>query len=391
MRTFWSSYASPRLIFGPGALGEIGNAVSQVGGSKVFIITDPVIELLGIVDRVEQALDTEVEVFAGGGVEPSTEVVAQCIETMIGYGPDVTIAIGGGSNMDLAKLACASVSSGRDPETLLGFDEVPGPIGPLVCIPTTAGTGSEVSHSAVIRNSRSGKKVAALSQYLRPQLAIVDPELTLSCPEKLTAESGIDALTHAIEAYLVTGYADINQEDKGALPYEGNHPLGDLYAEKCIHLVGQSFLAAIHEPKNLEARAGMSLAATMGGLAFSNCGVALAHALEYPIGDRYKCTHGAGNGIVLPEVMRFLVKARGERLAKVGELLGVEATPQAAIEEVSRLRREAGLPKRLREVGAKQSDLEGLASTAASLKRLMDLSPVFLSEADLLRILEASF
>ncbi|MCH2387945.1 MAG: iron-containing alcohol dehydrogenase, partial [Opitutales bacterium] len=104
-----------------------------------------------------------------------------------------------------------------------------------------------------------------------------------------------------------------------------------------------------------------------------------------------KCTHGAGNGIVLPEVMRFLVKAKGERLAKVGELLGVEATPQAAIEEVSRLRREAGLPKRLREVGAKQSDLEGLASTAASLKRLIDLSPVLLSEADLLRILEASF
>ena len=135
----------------------------------------------------------------------------------------------------------------------------------------------------------------------------------------------------------------------------------------------------------------MSLAATLGGLAFSNCGVTLAHALEYPIGDRYQCTHGVGNGIVLPEVMRFLKKARGYRLAKIGQLLGVEASSEAAIEEVSRLRREAGLPERLRDVGAEQSDLEGLAVIGASLKRLMDLSPVSLSEADLLRILEASF
>ena len=378
-------------MFGPGALNEIGNTVSQVGGRRVFIITDPMLESLGIVDRVKQALNAEVEVFAGGEVEPSTEAVARCAEIARGYGPDTTLAIGGGSNMDLAKLTCATLSSGRDPETLLGFDEVPGSIGSLVCVPTTAGTGSEVSHSAVIRNSSSGKKGAALSQYLRPQVAIVDPELTLSCPKKLTAESGIDALTHAIEAYLVTGYSDLTPEENGTLPYEGNHPLGDLYAEKCIHLVRKSFLAAVHEPQNLEARAGMSLAATLGGLAFSNCGVTLAHALEYPIGDRYKCAHGAGNGIVLPEVMRFLEKDRGDRLTTIGQLLGVEASPKAAIEEVSRLRREAGLPERLRDVGAERSDLEGLAAIAASLKRLMDLSPITPSEADLHRILEASF
>jgi alcohol dehydrogenase class IV len=219
----------------------------------------------------------------------------------------------------------------------------------------------------------------------------VDPELTLSCPSKLTAESGIDALTHAIEAYLATDYSVLVPDEKGILPYEGMNPMGDLYAEKCIHLVGKHFLAAIHEPENLEARAGMSLAATLGGLAFSNCGVALAHALEYPIGERYKCAHGAGNGIVLPEVMRFLEKARGDRLSKIGELLRVDALPETAIEEVSRLRREAGLPECLRDVGAEQSDLNDLAATSASLKRLMDLSPITPSEADLRRILEASF
>lgn len=342
-------------------------------------------------DRVKKILDAEFEVFTGGEIEPSTETVAQCAEIAREYGPDTTVAIGGGSNMDLAKLTCATVSSGMNPEALLGFDQIPGPPGSLICVPTTAGTGSEVSHSAVIRNSRSGKKEAALSHYLRPQVAVVDPELTLSCPSKLTAESGIDALTHAIEAYLATDYSVLVPDEKGILPYEGMNPMGDLYAEKCIHLVGKHFLAAIHEPENLEARAGMSLAATLGGLAFSNCGVALAHALEYPIGERYKCAHGAGNGIVLPEVMRFLEKARGDRLSKIGELLRVDALPETAIEEVSRLRREAGLPECLRDVGAEQSDLNDLAATSASLKRLMDLSPITPSEADLRRILEASF
>jgi len=391
MRKFWSSYANPRLMFGPGVFNEIGKAISQVGGRRVFIVTDPVLESLGIVDRVKKILDAEFEVFTGGEIEPSTETVAQCAEIAREYGPDTTVAIGGGSNMDLAKLTCATVSSGMNPEALLGFDQIPGPPGSLICLPTTAGTGSEVSHSAVIRNSRSGKKEAALSHYLRPQVAVVDPELTLSCPSKLTAESGIDALTHAIEAYLATDYSVLVPDEKGILPYEGMNPMGDLYAEKCIHLVGKHFLAAIHEPENLEARAGMSLAATLGGLAFSNCGVALAHALEYPIGERYKCAHGAGNGIVLPEVMRFLEKARGDRLSKIGELLRVDALPETAIEEVSRLRREAGLPECLRDVGAEQSDLNDLAATSASLKRLMDLSPITPSEADLRRILEASF
>jgi alcohol dehydrogenase class IV len=378
-------------MFGPGVFNEIGKAVSQVGGRRVFIVTDPVLESLGIVDRVKQILDAEIEVFTGGEIEPSTETVARCAEIAREYGPDVTIAIGGGSNMDLAKLTCATVSSGMNPEALLGFDQVPSPPGSLICVPTTAGTGSEVSHSAVIRNSSTGKKEAALSHYLRPQVAVVDPELTLSCPSKLTAESGIDALTHGIEAYLATDYSVLVPEEKGILPYEGKNPMGDLYAEKCIHLAGKHFLAAVHEPDNLESRAGMSLAATLGGLAFSNCGVALAHALEYPIGERYKCAHGAGNGIVLPEVVRFLEKVRGDRLSKIGELLRVDALPEAAIKEVSRLRREAGLPECLRDVGADQSDLNDLAATSASLKRLMDLSPITPSEADLRRILEASF
>ncbi len=389
MRTTWSSYSNPRLVFGPGALNQVGQVVSRLGGARTLLITDPIMEGLGVVERVASVLKTELKVYAKGEIEPSTDAVSRCAALAREFNPDVTVAIGGGSNMDLAKLTCATVSSGKEPASMLGFDAVPGPIGNLVCIPTTAGTGSEASHSAVICNSDTGMKVAALSHYLRPQVAIVDPELTLSCPKKLTADSGIDALSHAIEGYLATDFSTLETNDSGILAYEGNHPIGDLYSEKCIRLISEHFLKAVHEPSNIEARSGMALAATLGGLAFSNCGVALVHALAYPIGNRYKSSHGAGNGIALPEVMRFLKGSRAERLARIGALLGVDA--DAAIEEVIRLRKEADLPERIADVGGRREDLPELAATAFKLEPLMALSPAKVDEQDLLAILEASF
>ena len=390
MRSTWNSFANNRLLFGPGALDSLGSIVSRLQGKRVMIITDPVMESLGIIERTKDSVDGEISIYAGGKIEPSTEAVSRCAESMHDFTPEVTVAIGGGSNMDLAKLTCASVTSGKAPIDLLGFDQIPSPIGPLICIPTTAGTGSESSASAIILNSSNQIKAAALSPYLRPDIALVDPQLSISCPPKLTAESGIDALTHAIEAYTAIDSTSFDEPESGLLAYEGRHPLGDLYAEKAIRLIGEHFLTVIGEPGNIEARSGMALAATLAGLAFSNCGVALAHALEYPIGNRYKCSHGAGNGIVLPEVMHFLRPQREERLANIGTFLGAHASADAAIEAVVRLRKGAGLPENLTDVGASKEDLPALAATALSLQRLMDLSPIKPSESDLLGILEAA-
>lgn len=391
MRTTWNSFANNRLLFGVGAINSLGSVVSRLQGKRVLIITDPVMESLGFIDRAKDAISSDFSVYAGGEIEPSTDAVTRCVDTMRDFAPDVTVAIGGGSNMDLAKLACATSSSRKPPETLLGFDQIPGPIGKLVCIPTTAGTGSESSASAVIFNSSNQMKAAAISPYLRPEIALVDPELSVSCPPKLTAESGIDALTHAIEAYTAIDSTTFGEPESGILAYEGNHAIGDLYAEKAIRLIGQHLVAVMRQPLDIEARSGMALAATLGGLAFSNCGVALAHALEYPIGNRYKCAHGAGNGIVLPEVMRFLIPKRDKRLANIGSYLGTEPSADAAIAKVRQLRKDVGLPRRLTEVGATREDLPALAATAFSLQRLMDMSPIRPTEADLLGILEASF
>src|SRR5262249_2122435 len=157
------------------------------------------------------------------------------------------------------------------------------PITPLICVPTTAGSGSEVSMAAILNNKSRNTKVGVLSNYLRPRVAVVDPWLTLSCPVQVTAASGMDALTHAIEAYTAVDQSAFPLKDGEKSIFQGKHPLGDCIAEKAISLVGQHLRAAVADGGNLQARSGMALAAMLGGLAFSNVGVALVHALEYPV------------------------------------------------------------------------------------------------------------
>src|SRR6185369_5955787 len=186
--------------------------------------------------------------------------------------------------------------------------------------PTTAGTGSEVSHAAVLTDKANHIKVSTLSQFLRPALAVVDPALTDGCPKQITADSGIDALTHAIEAYTAVDFDQLNEPDGLPVAYEGRHPLGDCLAEKAIALIGQHLVAAVQDGTNKAARDGMALAATLAGLAFSNCGVAVVHALEYPIGGAVHVSHGAGNGLLLPFVMRYNLPVRKPVFAKIAVL-----------------------------------------------------------------------
>jgi len=359
----------------------------------------------GIVAQVEHTIghtSAEMKLFTDGEVEPSTNVVTQVVEVANEFQPDLFVAVGGGSNMDLAKAALASLRTKLDAEQLFGFDNVPPPASKrspaLVCVPTTAGTGSEVTHSAILTNATTGKKAAILSQRIRPEIAIVDPRLTLSCPPKVTAESGIDALTHAIEAFLVTNFYSFMENLSEGLPYEGNHPLGDLYAEKAISLIGANLPRAFEEPDDLAARSAMAFAATLAGAAFSSCGVSLAHALEYPIGSAYKCSHGIGNAIVLPAVMRYWMEERASRLAKIAALLGVaeaeqmskEEAAEAGVRRVEELRKSIGLPTRLSEVGGTSEDIDALAATSMSLQRLLDLSPKTPTIEDTRKMLKAS-
>ena len=400
-RSTWNFHFGGRLLFGRGAVRETGAAVARLGVRKVFVVTDPILAKVGIVASVVESLrsrEIEAVVFDGGAPEPSFEIADAAIAAARDARPDGIIGLGGGSNIDVAKVVAASLSHAFDFRTLFGFDLLPGPLLPLICIPTTAGTGSEVSHSAVLTDTANHIKLSMQSHHLRPRLAIVDPDLTLSCPKKPTADSGIDALTHAIEAYTATRSQEIPIGPGEMFPYEGKTPFGDLFAEKAISLIGQHLVAAVEEPTNLEAREGMALAATLAGVAFSNCGVALVHAMEYPVGGAVHVSHGEGNGLLLPYIMRFTKPVRTAEFAQIARLLGEDcrdlsddAAADRAIASVEALRERIGIRPRLRDLGVAEAHLPELARKAHGIKRLMTLTPRTTEYDDVLSIYQAAW
>lgn len=401
MRSSWNFTGAGQLTFGPGSILQLGDWTQRRGLKRLFVISDQNLARLGLVDRVTDVLksaDVAFQVFEGGQPEPSVALALRAEQVARAFKPDALIGLGGGSNMDLAKILAILLAHGGVPADYFGFDRVPGPIMPLACLPTTAGTGSEVSHAAVLTDEANHIKVSTLSPYLRPQLALVDPTLTYGCPPKATADSGMDALTHAIEAFTAIDYQALAVPADQPTPYDGKTPMGDLFAEKAIRLIGSHLVAAVHQPQNHEARDAMALAATLAGLAFSNCAVAVVHALEYPMGAVLHVSHGAGNGLLLPFVMRYNLNVRPREFARIAEWLGVDCTGltdlhagEAGIRRVEELKRQVGIPENLRQIGATRDQLPGFAEKAFSIKRLMLLNPRSPSIVELQGILEAAF
>jgi alcohol dehydrogenase class IV len=250
----------------------------------------------------------------------------------------------------------------------------------------------------VLTDTANHIKVSTLSNFLRPALAVVDPALTDGCPKQVTADSGIDALTHAIEGYTAVDFDNYDAPDGEPVAYGGRHPLGECLAEKSISLIGQHLVEAVTSGANQTARDGMALAATTAGLAFSNCAVALVHALEYPIGGAVHVSHGAGNGLLLPYVMRYNLSERKAAFARIAAFLGEdvaglseEAAAERAITAVERIRAAISIPRNLREIGVKREQLPGFAEKAFAIKRLMNTNPRRPAQADLLTILEEAY
>jgi alcohol dehydrogenase class IV len=401
MRTTWTFHSAGELLFGRHATRQLGDVAARLGVRRVLLVTDPTLLRAGLVETVHVPLSEAgvvVEVFSGGEPEPSLRAAANAIAVGRAFRPDAVFGLGGGSNMDLGKITAVVLSHGGDPRDYVGDDRIPGPVLPLVCLPTTAGTGSEVSAASVLTDSEQQIKVGVLSNYLRPRVAVVDPLLTVSCPAKVTADSGIDALTHAIEAYTAVDNAHFPLPSGERTVYQGNHPFGDIFAEKAISLIGAYLRRAVAHGNDLEAREGMSLAATLAGLAFSNVGVAVVHALEYPVGGATHCSHGAGNGLLLPYVMRFNLPARRTRLARIARLLGEDVaghSEQVAAEQaicaVERLRADIGIPLRLRDLGVTEEQLRTFAEKAAGIQRILRVNPRPVTVDDLEGILRSAF
>lgn len=385
MRTTWTFHSANSLVFGRNAIKQLGEIAGRMSAQRVFIVSDAILERVGVNKLVADSLEQsgiEFEVFAGGQAEPSLKLVHECTSSARAHKPDTVLGVGGGSNMDVAKMTAVLLTHGGDARDYLGDDRIPGPIMPVICVTTTAGTGSEVSGAAAFTDTENSVKTGTLSNYLRPRVAIVDPLLTVSCPPKVTADSGIDALTHAVEALTAVDNETFPLPSGERSVYQGKHPFGDMCAEKAIRLVGQHLRQAVKHGDDLNARDGMALAATLAGLAFSNVGVALVHAMEYPVGGATNCSHGEGNGLLLPYVMRFNLPSRLKEFAQIADWLGEDVrgvsegeAAERAISAVQKLQSDIGIPQRLRQLNVRQDQLVDFAEKAVSIKRIIRVNP----------------
>jgi alcohol dehydrogenase len=393
MRTTWTFHSAGQLVFGRGAANQTGHLAQRLKLRRVLLVTDSRLVAAGLDRAVRDPLEScgiSVDTFDGGEPEPSLDLVERCVSASRRFAPDGVVGLGGGSNMDLAKIVVTVLTHGGISRDYVGEDRVPGPVLPLICIPTTSGTGSEVTAASVLTDTANQIKVGVLSNYLRPKVAIVDPMLTVSCPAKVTADSGIDALTHAIESYTAVDNEHFPLPEGERSVYQGRHPLGDCLAEQAIGLIGRHLVTAVREPGNLNAREGMALAATVAGLSFSNVGVALVHAMEYPVGGAVHCSHGAGNGLLLPYVMRYNMAVRVDGFARIAELLGEdtsglsrEQAAESAVAAVERLKADIGIPARLGDLGVKLDQLPLFAEKAFGIKRILRVNPRVPSLADI--------
>ncbi|WP_244403862.1 hydroxyacid-oxoacid transhydrogenase [Pyrolobus fumarii] len=386
-------FRTPRVKFGVGVLNELGYELERLKARKLFVVTTRGWVRRGLIQRIEKLLPegVEMEYFSDVEPEPSDSNVEQLADAMRKFGPDAILAVGGGSVIDAAKVAAVLERYGgrvRDyvaPPYGAG-KPVPGPIKPLIAVPTTAGTGSEVTSVAVVTLPDLKVKVGVRSDELRPYLALLDPELTLTMPKKVTVDTAMDALTHAVEAYMaIPFYARPKPETPAKRPvYHGSNPITDALAEKAIELIGRYLRrAAYNGQTDIEARAGMLLASNLAGLAFGNAGTSLAHAASYPLGGRYKLTHGEAVGILLPAVLEFNAPADYCKATKVGELLSGEKPPcrccpegaKWAADKIRELQKDVGFTPGLEAVGVDPNDIPAMAEETLKQKALLALNP----------------
>ena len=382
MRQTWSFNSIDSIIFGQNSIGKINHLIERFKGSKVLIITDPGIAKAGILDKVIEKIDSRNEVIVYDKVvpEPPIESAIECYHYAKDVGPDLVIGLGGGSSIDLAKVVSLLLTHGGHPADYFGENKVPGPTIPLIAIPTTAGTGSEVTPVAVLTDVENDLKVGISDNYIRPTVALLDPMLTVGLPPYVTACSGIDALSHAIESYTTIDYRYLKAE--GEVIFQGASPITDHLALGAIEKIAKHLKNAVLQGTNIEARSEMLLASLMAGMAFSNAGNAAAHALAYPIGGFVKSPHGEVTGLLLPYVMEYNLPVISEKLANISKAFGYseqrysqEELATMAPEIVLDLLADIGLPTRLSEIGIKEENIEVIAEKGAAIERLMRNNP----------------
>lgn len=352
------SFKVPQTIeFGMGSLNKLPEILKLNDSENVIVISDRGLEKIGVVKKVVNIIEasglkhTE---FLDVLPNPTVEIVNKAVEVYKECGATSIIALGGGSPMDVAKAVAALVKYGGKVHDYVGMQKVPGPVVPIIAIPTTAGTGSEVTASSVITDEETHFKMSIVSHMLLPQYAILDPELIMTAPASIAAACGIDAFIHALEAYLSTF----------ASPYT------DAMAEKAMELIGAHIRRFVANRQDSEAACAMMLGSTFAGMSFAWARLGNVHAMSHPVSGFFHVAHGVANAILLPTVLEYNMLADNGRYEKIYNYISTEKSPishfkpMMLVEEIRKLNKELGIPENLREVGVTEDKFEAMAIDA---------------------------
>ena len=372
------------IHFGVGMIDQLGQIVRDVRGSKVLLVLDPNLREAGLVDSIIAPLDRDsiaYEIFDHIDPEPGLKLADEGAELAKKTGADCVVGVGGGSAMDVAKAIAILVTNGGKAVDYLGVGKIKKAGLPKIMIPTTAGTGAEVTFTAVFINEETGSKGGMNGDPLYPDAALLDPALTLTLPQNVTAAPGIDALTHALEAYVSTQ----------------SHAISDMYAFEAMDLISRNLGMAYANGDNLEARSAMMLGSLLAGKALATAGVGLVHAMAYPLGGMFGIPHGLANAVLLPYVVEYNIIGNPEKFAQIAELMGedIEGLSQReaanrAVEAVWDLNTDVGIPSSLADLDIPEDKIPEMAEIALTVTRPVENNPRKPTLDDVIRIYETA-
>lgn len=372
----------PRIVVGNGCAPQCAGVLAQLGVRRVFLVSSTPV-LSGLKPVFDALAAAGITVIQAPSIdrEPDRALFSTALKAAQAESVDGVLGIGGGSAIDVAKLVAALLNGPQKLDEVFGINLLQSRPLPLVCLPTTSGTGAEVSPNAILLDESDDLKKGVISPHLVPDAALVDPLLTLSVPAAVTAATGMDALTHCIEAFA----------------NNFSHPAVDIYALEGIRLISRSLHAAVVDGSDLQARANLALGSLYGGLCLGPVNTAAVHALSYPLGGRFHIPHGVSNAVLLPSVLHFNLPAAPDRYAEVALALGVEGngsnsgTAERGFSRLVGLSRACGIPQKISQLGIPRSAIPEMAQAAMKVTRLLknNLRPI--TEADAVHIYEAAY
>ncbi|OOG72876.1 alcohol dehydrogenase [Sinorhizobium sp. A49] len=391
MNLFGTLRAPRELLFGSGQRHALGNIAARLG-RRALIVTDMRLSVdADFLALVRQLEDAGIAVMIDSSTLPDVPVdsAARSAEGARNFAPDLVIGIGGGSCLDMAKCVALLLTHGGRPQDYYGEHTVPGPVMPLIAIPTTAGTGSEVTPVAVLSDAERSLKVGISSPHLIPTVSICDPDLTLSCPPALTAIAGADALTHALEAFTAIRRDPVPGIAQQRV-FVGKNEMSDHFALRAISLLWQGLEAACKDGTDRSAREKVMLGATLAGLAFGVAGTAAAHAVQYPVGALTHTAHGLGVACLMPYVMTWNAPAIQDELGSIAQAAGLDG-PDDVVPGLTSLFECIGIPPTLRELGLEESRIGWVAEQSIGIARLVQNNPRPLNLDDMQNLIAAAY